>query len=341
MQELTPASAEGVATALADCARARRVVRLGGHFSKEQAGGPIARAPEVSISTAALQSIRRYEPSDLTISVDAGLPWMELTAALAKNRQMIPIDPPWHDAATVGGVVATNFSGPRRRGFGTVRDHVIGMRFAMLDGKLVESGGMVVKNVAGLDMGKLLIGSWGTLGAMTSVNFKLTPIPEQIRSFAREFARVEDAVASRDGMMQGLLQPWAMDLLNPPAAALVGFKTWTLLVQAGGSAAVMERYARELAGFSGVDEEVWTAIREFPARNGRVAARRFVPSDLGAALGSTKGAAIARAASGILYEAVEAFARPAEPEGFEMMRRVKAMFDPDGILNPGRLNGLL
>ena len=76
---------------------------------------------------------------------------------------MIALDPPFSAQATVGGVVASNSSGPMRRGFGTARDLVIGMTFAMLDGKLVKTGGMVVKNVAGLDMGKLLIGSFGTL----------------------------------------------------------------------------------------------------------------------------------------------------------------------------------
>lgn len=341
MPELAPQSAEELAEALASGAQARQIVQLGGSFSKDNAGGPLAKTAEVAISTRNLRAVRQYEPSDLTISVDAGMPWVELSALLATHQQMIPIDPPWFDRATVGGVVATNFSGPRRRGFGTVRDHVIGMRFANLNGKLVESGGMVVKNVAGLDMGKLLIGSWGTLGAMTSVNFKLTPKPDQTQSFAREFETLEDAVASRDGLMQGVLQPWAIDLVNPAAAPALGFKNWTLLVQAGGSATVMDRYRKSLPGFDPISEEVWIGVREFPARCSRVAARRFAPSDLAAAIRNSPGPAIARAASGILYEAIEKFVRPAEPDGFEMMRRVKAMFDPDTILNPGRLNGLL
>ena len=86
------------------------------------------------------------------------------------------------DAATVGGMVAANISGARRRLYGTARDLVIGMKFATLDGKLVQSGGMVVKNVAGLDMGKLMIGSFGTLAAIASVNFKLQPRPAVART---------------------------------------------------------------------------------------------------------------------------------------------------------------
>ena len=91
---------------------------------------------------------------------------------------MVPLDPPFAEAATVGGVVAANSSGPRRRLYGTARDLVIGMQFATLEGKLVQSGGMVVKNVAGLDMAKLMIGSFGTLAAIAVVNFKLLPMPE-------------------------------------------------------------------------------------------------------------------------------------------------------------------
>ena len=86
---------------------------------------------------------------------------------------MVPLDPPFSAGATVGGVVASNSSGPRRRLYGTARDLVIGMQFATLEGKLVQSGGMVVKNVAGLDMAKLMIGSFGTLAAIAVVNFKL------------------------------------------------------------------------------------------------------------------------------------------------------------------------
>src|SRR5207253_4650689 len=96
------------------------------------------------------------------------------------------------EQATVGGVVAANSSGPRRRLYGTARDMVIGMTFATLEGKLVQTGGMVVKNVAGLDMGKLMIGSFGTLAAIAVVNFKVHPIPVT-RTFLWNFVNVADA----------------------------------------------------------------------------------------------------------------------------------------------------
>src|SRR5437763_1211004 len=139
---------------------------------------------------AALIAVLQYEPHDLTISVEAGLPWADLTRLLAANRQMVPLDPPF-SAATVGGVMAANSSGPRRRLYGTARDLVIGMTFATLEGKLVSTGGMVVKNVAGLDMGKLMIGSFGTLAAIAVVNFKVLPAPEVERLFLLAFDTVE------------------------------------------------------------------------------------------------------------------------------------------------------
>src|SRR5207244_11115876 len=100
--------------------------------------------------------------------------------------QMIPLDPGWADS-TVGGVINANLSGPRRRLYGTARDMVIGMTFATLEGKLVQSGGIVVKNVAGLDMAKLMIGSFGTLAAVAVVNFKLLPMPQVERMFLMSF----------------------------------------------------------------------------------------------------------------------------------------------------------
>ena len=146
--------------------------------------------------------VLQYEPADLTISVEAGMRWADLTQLLASNQQMIPLDPPFSDSATVGGVVAANTSGPRRRLYGTARDVVIGMKFATLEGKLVHSGGMVVKNVAGLDMAKLMIGSFGTLAAIAVVNFKLAPIPEATRTFVAFASDAGDAMATRDRILR-------------------------------------------------------------------------------------------------------------------------------------------
>src|SRR5205814_9880358 len=130
------------------------------------------------------------------------------------KRQMIPLDPPFARDATIGGIIAANCSGPRRRLYGTARDIVIGMTFATMEGKLVQTGGMVVKNVAGLDMGKLMIGSFGTPASIAVVNFKVHPIPEKTRTFTWTFENVFDAIGARDAVLKSLLQPLAIDLFK-------------------------------------------------------------------------------------------------------------------------------
>ena len=186
----------------------------------------------MTISTAAMHRVRQYEPRDLTISVEAGISYCELSRLLAEHRQMIPLDPPFADTATIGGIVAANTSGPRRRLYGTARDLVIGMQFATLEGKLVQSGGMVVKNVAGLDMGKLMIGSFGTLAAIAVVNFKVIPQPPGERTFRFSFACLDEAMAARDAILKSPLDPAAIDLLNPRAAETAK-PAYVLAVRAG------------------------------------------------------------------------------------------------------------
>lgn len=308
-----PETPEQLADALRDAASRQRSISLGGHFSKNLMGGPMAPA-DVTITTRKLSRVLQYEPHDLTISVEAGLPYCELTRMLAANRQMVPLDPPFADEATVGGVIATNGSGPRRRLYGTARDLVIGMRFATLEGKLVQSGGMVVKNVAGLDMAKLMIGSFGTLAAIAVVNFKVQPRPAVERSFLLSFDTAAAAIGARNTILKSALQPAAVDLLNPEAAAHLGNRAWTIAVQAGGNAAVVERYERELGSLGdGVALEgsqevsLWRYIQNYPSRflgqNGAGAVARVscTLKEVEAAIASVPGPAIARAASGIVY----------------------------------------
>ncbi len=310
MPPLSPRTPAELANALAKASAERKSIQLGGAFTKDRFGGPI-RAADVIISTANLNRILQYEPNDLTISVEAGLPYADLQRTLAAQSQMIPLDPPFADRSTVGGVVAANSSGPRRRLYGTARDVVIGMQFATLEGKLVQSGGMVVKNVAGLDMGKLLIGSFGTLAALAIINFKVAPMPKAERTFVMHFPSLEEAIAERDRILKGLLHPAALDLLNPRAAALAGQEGYTLLAQVGGSEALLERYSREFAHASSLDsahaDTMWRSIREFTpgflsANRKAIVIRISLPmAELGTVLQSLNVPALARAANGVCY----------------------------------------
>jgi glycolate oxidase FAD binding subunit len=262
-EKLLPQSAEELAAALGRAAAMKSTIQLGGAFSKSRLGGHVAPAA-VTVSTCALNHVLQYEPRDLTISVGAGMRFADLRALLAANRQMVPLDPPFSTSATIGGILAANSSGPRRRLYGSARDLVIGLQFATLEGKLIQAGGMVVKNVAGLDMAKLLIGSYGTLAAITVVNFKLIPLPACQRSFVFSFHSLHDAVAMRNRILSGILQPAAIDLLSPPAAALLDRSGWTIAIAAAGNAAMMERYTRELPDPSNLEgdaeETFWRRV---------------------------------------------------------------------------------
>lgn len=285
-----------------------------------------------------MSRVLHYEPHDLTVSVEAGMPFRELERLLAANRQMLPLDPPWPES-TVGGVVAANLSGPRRRLYGTARDMIIGMTFATLEGKLIRSGGIVVKNVAGLDMAKLMIGSFGTLAAIAVVNFKVFPMPEASRTFAMNFATAVDAFAERDRIIRGVLQPSAIDILNWPS----GFR---LLVHAGGNRGVLDRFGRELPGAKVVDESEWEEIREFtPAFLREYPSGGIVPiatklSEMCAVVEKLDVPVIARAGSGVVYAHYSDNPPPISWNGdFAMMEKVKNMFDPERLLNRGRLYG--
>ncbi len=320
---IQPETPEDLAETLGWAGARDRTIQLGGHFSKKLMGGPAAAA-DMTISTAAMNGVRKYEPRDLTISVEAGISYCEVSRLLAEHHQMIPLDPPFSETATIGGMLAANSSGPRRRLYGTARDLVIGMQFATLEGKLVDSGGMVVKNVAGLDMGKLMIGSFGTLAAIAVVNFKLIPQPPFERTFLLPFGGLEEAVAARDAILKSALEPAAIDLLNA-AAVEEAQHAYTLAVQTGGNAAAMARYERELAAMGarmmqpGADAAFWRAIQNFTPGylythpDGAVVRVPCTLKEVKAVMQSVGGPAIARAGSGICYAYFE---HAAEAAGF-------------------------
>jgi glycolate oxidase FAD binding subunit len=336
---LSPSTAEELAEMLRRLALHDRTIALQGCGSKRRMGGAI-RPSDETVSLAGLRRLIQYEPHDLTISVEAGMPWRELTSRLAQHRQMVPLDPPFADSATVGGVVAANCSGPRRRLYGSARDLVIGMRFATLEGALVDTGGMVVKNVAGLDMGKPMIGSFGTLAAIVVVNFKLLPQPAAERSFLLALDSAADAVAAGARIASGVLEPAALDLLNPAAGSELGKPAWMLAVRAAGNRAAVERYERELTGVgSGVafeaeqHQRLWWRIEEFTPRflasrpDGAVVRASCTLKELAAVMERFPGPAVARAGTGVCYGYFEAAADAAAWLADAAVRGTKAVME--------------
>lgn len=344
---ILPETTAQLIEAFLDTVHIYHTIRLGGNFTKDRIGRPVCGA-DTTISSSALRRLLKYEPRDLTISVEAGMPWSELESTLAENGQMLPLDPAFgmgNPGATVGGVIAANQSGPLRRQYGTARDMVIGMTFVTLEGQEIRTGGNVVKNVAGLDMGKLMIGSYGTLAAITSVNFKVFPIPPASRSFVMEFETVEEAFAERDRILRGQIPPAAIDIVNWPSR-------YRLLMRAMGTPAVVERFTREFKQARALDgdeqTELWRDVRAFTpnfldenpeagvaAIPCSLAEMRSVAEDLHVPF-------IARAGSGVVYAHYDSNPPPVPfRDDAEMMKKVKRMFDPENLLNRGRLYGYL
>jgi len=245
--EVQPASIEELAGCLEQLGSEQKIIETGGAFSKRAAGGELPAA-DVRLSMAKLNQVAAYEPADLTISVEAGLKYSDLTRILDENGQFLPLDPPFAGNATVGGVIAANSSGPRRRRYGTARDMVIGMEFVTMEGKRVRSGGMVVKNVTGLDMAKLMIGSLGTLACIAKVNFKVFPKPANERTFVFSSRELKPLLEVRRELLSGVLQPVAIDLLNREAVHDGGLELpegHALIASVAGNAAAVQRYRRE------------------------------------------------------------------------------------------------
>lgn len=307
-RQQSPATIEELAEVLRNMAGERRSVRIEGACTKQAWGGAIRTNAE-AVTTRALRRVIQYESSDLTVSVEAGIPFAELQRVLAEQGQTIPLDPPYRDRCTVGGTLAANASGPRRRLYGTARDMVIGMTIVTPHGDIVKSGGMVVKNVAGLDLQKLMIGSYGTLGVIATVNFKVAPLPEATKTFVLSFASAKEVTSARDRVLQGVLQPAALDVLNPAAAARCGLHGFCLIVCAGGSERVLRRYAQELTGGesyeSAREETLLTSLREMtPAfldnnPDGAVVKVSHTLSSLGSILDSSNEPVVARAGNGV------------------------------------------
>ncbi len=309
---------------------ASRVVAPVGARTQWEVGGP---PPIGAVEVRAPAGVLAYEPADMTITVGAGTTFAALDAILAERGQECALDPRT-GAATVGGILSCGLSGIRRLGRGPVRDHVLEVRFETGDGHLVKGGGPTVKNVTGYDLPRLFVGSLGTIGVLQQVTLRCRPrLP-----VARWFAGPD---ASR---------------VYRPAARLWDGERESVLVE--GVAADVEEQGR---GFAALDDP---PVLPAGAHRGRISvaprtiracARALDPglrwlaelgvgtihvaADDGDALDRAR--SVAHAHSGwMLREAGgsptdDGYGRPLP--NLDVMRRVKAAFDPDGRLNPGRM----
>ncbi|OUN00163.1 MAG: hypothetical protein BAA04_09415 [Firmicutes bacterium ZCTH02-B6] len=230
---VAPPDEETLACVLAYCHNHRLAVAPRGGGTQMRLGNVPERL-DVVLDLGRLSGIVHYEPADLTVTVQAGMRLDDLQAELARHGQFLPIDPPGGGRATIGGLLATGTSGPLRAGFGHLRDRLLGMRVVRADGTVVRSGGRVVKNVAGYDMGRLHTGALGTLGVIVEATFKVQPLPAAWGAVAiapggGAGPRAGDATAllALEEVVAALLdapaQPVLAEIIGPPARLVVGF----------------------------------------------------------------------------------------------------------------------
>jgi glycolate dehydrogenase FAD-binding subunit len=229
-----------------------------------------------------LNQVMDYPARDMTITVQAGITMGKLQAILAPENQRLPIDVPRADRATLGGILATNSSSPRRFGHGTLRDYVLGISAVNDEGQEIKAGGRVVKNVAGYDLCKLFIGSLGTLGVITQVTLKLKPLADEhaLVSLACSGQEVEPLL---DLLSQTRTRPVCLELLNGPSAntifaearmpvpdapsiVIVGFESNVQALEWQ-----MQQLVREVRGRCKLDARLgrtalplWQALADFP-----------------------------------------------------------------------------
>jgi len=409
-----PGTQEEVSRVVAACAKVgAAMIPWGGGTAMGMGTAP--QRAQVVIQLERLDRLVEWDPANLCVTAEAGMRLTALQEILARDRAILPLDPPAGHRVTLGGLVAANQNGPGRLLYGTVRDWLLGLRVVLPDGERIHCGGRVIKNVSGYDMNKLFIRSMGTLGIVTEATFKLLPMPRERAAVIGLFPDLARAWAVAQEVRASFLLPEALDLLNPEAVSLLaptlglsaGAGTCALAVALAGSPETVERQARDFTALFetgggtarslpiGQAGPAWNTIRNLldgatAANPARILCKLTTPialtGDLVAAAcragqaGGLRTTVVAHAGSGVIWaqflpgmegereapvaKALEGLRQEAEAagggltlhdappplkrqvdawgapgDGLDMMRRLKAEFDPRGLCNPGRFVG--
>jgi glycolate oxidase FAD binding subunit len=222
------------------------------------------RQYDVALDLSRMNKVLAYEPRDLTLGVEPGMRFSALAMTLAAEKQFLPLNPPFLEGATVGGILAADSASPLRHAYGSPRDFVLGLEFVTGDGVIAKSGGRVVKNVSGYDLQKLLIGSLGTLAVITRANFKTFPTPPAQVVFVLPFETMNAAMGFCRAFGQSPLGAMQVDVISPEATKLLKRKLaieipipdgrWGVVTSAAGNEKVVERQRREVPAMAMVSK---------------------------------------------------------------------------------------
>ncbi|WGS88152.1 glycolate oxidase subunit GlcE [Methylomonas sp. UP202] len=330
---------------------ARRPLRIVGGNSKTFYGG--ADTADTVLSLAEHRGIIAYEPSELVITARAGTPLADINETLTEHRQMLGFEPPaFGTRATLGGTLACGFSGPRRPFAGSARDFMLGCRIVNGRAETLNFGGRVIKNVAGFDVSRLMVGALGTLGVLLEASLRVLPMPEAELTLAQSLA--EDQALAAMNRLQGQ---------SLPLSALSHHDGRLRVRLSGAETAVAAAAARIGGEILGDGPEYWHALREqalaFFAETGDLWRLSVSPAALLSALPGRQlldwGGALRWLKTDAPAEAVHAAARAvgghavlwrgadktawlsAEPALAGLQSRLCAAFDPYGLFNPGRM----
>jgi glycolate oxidase FAD binding subunit len=364
---------------------------------------------DVIICTSRLNRTLEHEAGDLVATAEVGAQLKGFQAVLKEKNQFLAIDPPHEKSgATLGGIIATNDSGPRRLRFGTMRESLIGIKVVRPDGCLVKGGGKVVKNVAGYDLPKLYVGSLGTLGLIVEATFRLYSIPEISKTFLLSCPALNTYKEMALSLLNSSVAPTSLEVLNPPLLSAISDKLnlnlkhdmYAIAVRLEGVEKAVREQTLELKRISGkkngevillesyLEENLWEEIREFPWRisgdnrtvckasvlitdveillqaseelarksglkiylsgqggtgviitafEGKISSTVEAIKSLRALVYSLKGALVIKEAPPSVKSQVDVWGEIGT--SLRVMERMKSLFDPDCILNPGRFIG--
>jgi glycolate oxidase FAD binding subunit len=270
-----------VQATIRDAAAAGRRLRIHAEGTWLDAGRPITS--DAVVSLAGDRGIVEYEPGDLTLTARAGTPLGELKAAAKKNGQWLPLDPWGGDDGTLGATLSTATTGPHSVSMGLPRDVVLGMEFVTGGGEVVRCGGKVVKNVAGFDLTRLMVGSWGTLGVITQATIRLRARPAHTRTLAVAITDSAQALNELAVKLRALpFTPLAAEVVNRALAFALGVGDRTsLVIRVGGNAGAMQRQVDEVRKLGPSRDFVWPALREVEPKAATTWRWSRLPSEFG------------------------------------------------------------